>query len=180
VCAQIRRCCSTRRSVSMASSSLTACGSTTSPTAPHPRRSCCACMASPRCVAGLRGLASARACVVRGGCPVSRAKLKPTSVLAVNGPPAVPRRVCARWQFWYSWRHQLRGLSTTHRVVAVDMRGYGESAKPGASWFSSSQYDVHKLAEVRGGGDPRAMHCSTCMRVRVRSRARPTRCARCV
>jgi pimeloyl-ACP methyl ester carboxylesterase len=31
--------------------------------------------------------------------------------------------------FWWSWRHQLRGLAGA-RVVAVDMRGYGGSDKP--------------------------------------------------
>jgi pimeloyl-ACP methyl ester carboxylesterase len=31
--------------------------------------------------------------------------------------------------FWWSWRHQLRGL-TGSRVVAVDLRGYGGSDKP--------------------------------------------------
>lgn len=31
--------------------------------------------------------------------------------------------------FWWSWRHQLRGL-TGVRVVAVDLRGYGGSDKP--------------------------------------------------
>ncbi|EUA78676.1 alpha/beta hydrolase fold family protein [Mycobacterium xenopi 4042] len=31
--------------------------------------------------------------------------------------------------FWWSWRHQLRGL-TGGRVVAVDLRGYGGSDKP--------------------------------------------------
>src|SRR5271154_1961338 len=30
--------------------------------------------------------------------------------------------------FWWSWRHQLRGLSGA-RVVAVDLRGYGGSDK---------------------------------------------------
>jgi pimeloyl-ACP methyl ester carboxylesterase len=33
-------------------------------------------------------------------------------------------------QFWYSWRHQIRHFKATHRVVAVDMRGYNESGKP--------------------------------------------------
>ncbi|MFV8048883.1 alpha/beta fold hydrolase [Mycobacterium sp. 48b] len=31
--------------------------------------------------------------------------------------------------FWWSWRHQLTGLSGA-RVVAVDLRGYGDSDKP--------------------------------------------------
>lgn len=31
--------------------------------------------------------------------------------------------------FWWSWRHQLRGLSDA-RLVAVDLRGYGGSDKP--------------------------------------------------
>lgn len=31
--------------------------------------------------------------------------------------------------FWWSWRHQLTGL-TGARVVAVDLRGYGDSDKP--------------------------------------------------
>lgn len=31
--------------------------------------------------------------------------------------------------FWWSWRHQLRGI-TGARVVAVDLRGYGGSDKP--------------------------------------------------
>jgi pimeloyl-ACP methyl ester carboxylesterase len=31
--------------------------------------------------------------------------------------------------FWWSWRHQLKGL-TGARVVAVDLRGYGASDKP--------------------------------------------------
>lgn len=31
--------------------------------------------------------------------------------------------------FWWSWRHQLRGL-TGARVIAVDLRGYGGSDKP--------------------------------------------------
>ncbi|AHC27667.1 MULTISPECIES: alpha/beta fold hydrolase [Mycobacteriaceae] len=31
--------------------------------------------------------------------------------------------------FWWSWRHQLHGRSD-HRVVAVDLRGYGDSDKP--------------------------------------------------
>ena len=32
--------------------------------------------------------------------------------------------------FWYSWRHQMDGLSKNHQVVAIDQRGYNLSDKP--------------------------------------------------
>ena len=32
--------------------------------------------------------------------------------------------------FWYTWRHQMEGLSDEFQVVAVDLRGYNDSDKP--------------------------------------------------
>ncbi|GAB5499694.1 MAG: alpha/beta fold hydrolase [Pseudohongiellaceae bacterium] len=32
--------------------------------------------------------------------------------------------------YWYSWRHQMEGLKDSHRVVAIDQRGYNQSDKP--------------------------------------------------
>ena len=32
--------------------------------------------------------------------------------------------------FWYTWRHQIKGLSSDYKVVAVDLRGYNKSDKP--------------------------------------------------
>lgn len=32
--------------------------------------------------------------------------------------------------FWYSWRHQMEALSSSHQVVAIDQRGYNLSDKP--------------------------------------------------
>jgi pimeloyl-ACP methyl ester carboxylesterase len=46
--------------------------------------------------------------------------------------------------FWWSWRHQLRGV-TGARVVAVDLRGYGGSDKPPRG------YDGWTLAGDTGG-----------------------------
>jgi len=43
-------------------------------------------------------------------------------------------------EFWYSWRENIPSLARTHRVVALDMRGYNLSDKP------ESGYDVATLA----------------------------------
>jgi pimeloyl-ACP methyl ester carboxylesterase len=34
-------------------------------------------------------------------------------------------------EFWYAWREQMRALSSAYQTVAVDMRGYNLSDKPG-------------------------------------------------
>jgi pimeloyl-ACP methyl ester carboxylesterase len=45
-------------------------------------------------------------------------------VLLVHGWP----------ESWYSWRHQIRGLADSgYRVIAPDMRGYGDSSSPAAA-----------------------------------------------
>jgi pimeloyl-ACP methyl ester carboxylesterase len=46
-------------------------------------------------------------------------------------------------ELWYSWRHQLRALAGAgYRVLAPDMRGYGDSSAPAAI----DGYDVVSLA----------------------------------
>lgn len=49
--------------------------------------------------------------------------------------------------FWWSWRHQLCGL-TGARVVAVDLRGYGGSDKPprGYDGWTLAGYDNSQCA----------------------------------
>ncbi|XP_029104846.1 epoxide hydrolase 4 [Scleropages formosus] len=49
-------------------------------------------------------------------------------------------------EFWYSWRHQLREFKSEFRVVAVDMRGYGESDQP---TFADSYRIDHLVADVK-------------------------------
>ncbi|XP_034387156.1 epoxide hydrolase 4 [Cyclopterus lumpus] len=44
-------------------------------------------------------------------------------------------------EFWFSWRYQLREFKSEFRVVAVDMRGYGESDLP----LSAESYRVDNL-----------------------------------
>ena len=44
-------------------------------------------------------------------------------------------------EFWYSWRALLPALAPTHRVVALDLRGYNLSSKP------ATGYDVATLSD---------------------------------
>ena len=45
-------------------------------------------------------------------------------VLLVHGWP----------ESWYSWRHQIKGLADSgYRVIAPDMRGYGDTSSPAAA-----------------------------------------------
>ena len=46
-------------------------------------------------------------------------------------------------EFWYSWRHQITGLSEDYKVVAPDMRGYNLSDKP----EKISDYEMDKLVD---------------------------------
>ncbi|CAL8273625.1 unnamed protein product [Arctogadus glacialis] len=49
-------------------------------------------------------------------------------------------------EFWFSWRYQLREFKSEFRVVAVDMRGYGESDVP----LSVESYRFeHLVTDVR-------------------------------
>ena len=48
------------------------------------------------------------------------------------GPPSAPLVVLIHGfpDFWYTWRHQMDGLSGQFQVVAIDQRGYNLSDKP--------------------------------------------------
>ena len=43
--------------------------------------------------------------------------------------------------YWYTWRHQMEGLSDDYQVAAIDMRGYNLSDKP----HGVANYDVSLL-----------------------------------
>lgn len=55
--------------------------------------------------------------------------------------------------FRFSWRHQLREFKSEFRVVAVDMRGYGESDLPTSTDCYRLDYlvtDVKDIVEYLG------------------------------
>lgn len=57
--------------------------------------------------------------------------------------------MCSR----FSWRHQLREFKSEFRVVAIDMRGYGESDLPLATENYRFEYlvtDVKDIVEYLG------------------------------
>ncbi|XP_073259117.1 epoxide hydrolase 4-like [Porites lutea] len=56
-------------------------------------------------------------------------------------------------EFWYSWRYQLKAFSDNFRVVAVDLRGYGESDSPkGREHYKTSLLvnDIKEIIEALG------------------------------
>lgn len=50
--------------------------------------------------------------------------------------------------FWYSWRHQMEGLSENFKVVSIDQRGYNQSGQPEGNANYSMQYLVGDVAAV--------------------------------
>jgi len=60
--------------------------------------------------------------------------------------------------FWYSWRHQMKGLRSEYRVVAMDTRGYNLSDQPA----KQEDYDLRLLvadvaAVIRSEGREKAV-----------------------
>ncbi len=60
--------------------------------------------------------------------------------------------------FWYSWNEQIKALQSTHRVAAIDQRGYNRSDKP----MGLDNYAIPKLvsdvaAVIRDMGEKKAV-----------------------
>jgi len=70
-------------------------------------------------------------------------KGKPKLMLFLHGFP----------ECWYSWRHQMRDFCEEYKVVAVDLRGYGETEKPRGLTMYGMDYlvtDVRELIKALG------------------------------
>jgi pimeloyl-ACP methyl ester carboxylesterase len=65
---------------------------------------------------------------VRHGSAVSEGVVKIHYASLGEGPLVV--MIHGFPDFWYSWRHQMEGLSNRFQVVAIDQRGYNLSDKP--------------------------------------------------
>ena len=59
--------------------------------------------------------------------------------------------------FWYTWRHQMEGLRSDFKVVAIDQRGYNRSSQPaGVEAYAMSQLVADVAAVVRHFGREKA------------------------
>ena len=60
--------------------------------------------------------------------------------------------------FWYSWNAQIIALQNTHRVVAMDLRGYNRSDKPkGINHYSISKLVSDVEAVIQDIGEKKAV-----------------------
>ena len=51
-------------------------------------------------------------------------------------------------EFWFCWRYQLREFSKDYRVVAIDMRGYGETDRPPNKLDYQMKHLIKDIAEL--------------------------------
>jgi pimeloyl-ACP methyl ester carboxylesterase len=73
--------------------------------------------------------------------------------VVAEGPEEAPLLLCLHGfpELWYSWRHVLARLSKRFRVVAPDLRGYGESDKPPSGYDAATlARDVRELVGALG------------------------------
>lgn len=54
---------------------------------------------------------------------------------------------------WFAWRHQIPVLAKQYRVIAPDLRGYGDTAKPKGGYDKRTMArDIRELLETLGYG----------------------------
>ncbi|MFN7278235.1 MAG: alpha/beta fold hydrolase, partial [Betaproteobacteria bacterium] len=90
-------------------------------------------------VMGALAWGAAQAAEIRSGYFTTSDGVKLHYLEAGSGKPLV---MIPGWsQTAAQFRHQLEGLSDRYRVIALDMRGHGESAKP------AHGYRIHRLSK---------------------------------
>jgi haloacetate dehalogenase len=70
-------------------------------------------------------------------------------VLAGDGPPVVLLHDFP--ETWFAWRHQIAALSSQHRLIVPDQRGYGATEKSATSYDKRTMArDIHELMRHLG------------------------------
>ena len=60
--------------------------------------------------------------------------------------------------FWYSWNEQIKALQSTHRVAAMDLRGYNRSDKPkGLENYAIPELVSDVVSVIRDMGEKKAV-----------------------
>jgi hypothetical protein len=98
-------------------------------------------------------------------------------VTAGHGPPLV--LLHGFLGTWWAWRRVIPWLAQDYRVIAVDMRGYGDSDKPVRADDPGFGYDSRNLAEDLHPGLVSCGRARSTRRAarRAGSRARPLACS---
>ncbi|KOU21121.1 alpha/beta hydrolase [Streptomyces sp. WM6372] len=90
---------------------------------------------------------AALAASLDGGFTSHHADVNGTRLHYVEGGGGEPLVLLGGWpQTWWQWRKVLPALAARHRVIAVDLRGMGGSAKPATGYDKKTlARDVHAL-----------------------------------
>jgi pimeloyl-ACP methyl ester carboxylesterase len=76
-------------------------------------------------------------------------RLKMHYVEAGEGPPVILLHGFP--ETWFAWRKQIPALAAKYRVIAPDLRGYGETAKPLDGYDKRTMArDIHELMKLLG------------------------------
>jgi pimeloyl-ACP methyl ester carboxylesterase len=80
------------------------------------------------------------------------AEVNGTRIHFVEGGKGRPVLLLPGWpQTWWEFHKIIPELATRHRVIAVDLRGMGGSAKPGLGYDKKNMAkDIHELTQLLG------------------------------
>ncbi|MBV2363171.1 alpha/beta fold hydrolase [Streptomonospora nanhaiensis] len=93
---------------------------------------------------------SALAASLEGGFASRHADAGPVRLHYVEGGTGTPVLLLGGWpQTWWQWRRIMPALARRHRVLAVDLRGMGASAKPAGGYDKKTMAgDIRALCEA--------------------------------
>ncbi|WP_028926354.1 alpha/beta fold hydrolase [Pseudonocardia acaciae] len=97
---------------------------------------------------------AALAASLDGGFTSHHADLDGVRLHYVDGGSGAPLLLLGGWpQTWWQWNKVMPALARHHRVIAVDLRGMGDSSKPEAGYDKRTMAaDIHRLVDHLGLG----------------------------